>query len=492
MNEDRLQVVLIGAGIMSATLGVLLKQLMPDARISLFECLDKAAAESSDALNNSGTGHAAYCELNYTPLQDGQVDITNAQYIAERFEVSKQLWAFLKEAGAISYQDPFINAVPHMSFVWGDENTDFLRKRYEAMCKAPIFQDMQYSADPAVIRQWAPLIMEGRDNTSVLAATKMDAGTDVDFGAITRDMVRYLEHSEDVEVQLAHRVVDLVKQKNGRWRILVDDVDKKTQKEIDADYVFIGAGGGSLPLLQKTAIDEAKGYGGFPISGQFLMCSNPGIVQRHLAKVYGKAEVGAPPMSVPHLDTRIIGGQRILFFGPYAGFTTRFLKNGSFLDLPLSIGMNNIRPMLAAGMRNRDLTAYLIKQVMLSSEQRFKSLQDYYPDAKPEDWTLTVAGQRVQVIQRDKGGGGVLKFGTEIVTSADGSVAALLGASPGASTSVSIALDVLTHMFPEKITSQSWQQTLKKMIPSYGESLIDNDDLCLATRARTHAILGLS
>jgi len=491
MNDDRVHVVLIGAGIMSATLGTLLKQLMPGVQISLFECLDKVAAESSDALNNSGTGHAAYCELNYTPMHDGQVDISKALDIAQSFEVSKQLWAYLKEAGAISFQTPFINAVPHMSFVRGDENATFLLKRYEAMQKAPMFQDMEYSSDPAGIMEWAPLIMEGRDKTAALAATKMNAGTDVNFGAITRDLIGYLQNTEEVEVHLEHKVVDFKKQKHGRWKMQVVDYKQQIEKEIDADYVFIGAGGGALPLLKKTGIEEARGYGGFPISGQFLVCSNPNVVQRHLAKVYGKADVGAPPMSVPHLDTRIIDGQRILFFGPYAGFTTRFLKNGSYLDLPLSLGMDNILPLLNVGIKNMDLARYLIKQVMLSPEERFKALLAYYPNAKNDDWTLTIAGQRVQIIEKVKGGG-VLKFGTEIVSSADGTVAAMLGASPGASTSASIILDVIERLFPEKIHSQAWQQTLKKMIPSYGESLIDNGALCLSTRARTNEILKLA
>lgn len=492
MNSDRVHVILIGAGIMSATLGLLLKKLMPDASISIFECLDKVAAESSDAWNNSGTGHSAFCELNYTPVLNGQVDISKALSIAQSFEVSKQLWAYLKETGAVSCQDPFINAIPHMSFVWGEENVDFLWKRFEAMQKAPIFQDMRYSSDRSEISGWAPLMMEGRDNSAALAATRMDAGTDVNFGSITRGMIDYLENCENVEVHLGHNVVGFAKQNNGRWKIEIEDLKNGEQKEIDADYVFIGAGGGSLPLLKKTGIEEAQGYGGFPISGQFLHCSNPEVIQRHHAKVYGKAAVGSPPMSVPHLDSRIIDGQRSLFFGPYAGFTTKFLKSGSYLDLPLSIEMHNVWPLLAAGIRNVDLTKYLIKQIVQSPEDRFTELLVYYPNAKIEDWDLTIAGQRVQIIEKDKDSGGVLKFGTEIVCAADGSVAALLGASPGASTSVTIMLEVIARMFPDELASQEWQQTLKQMIPTYGKSLIDDGELCLSTRARTNAILELS
>lgn len=492
MSNDHVHVVLIGTGIMSATLGVLLKKLMPDTRISIFECHDKVAAESSDAWNNSGTGHSAFCELNYTPVLDGHVDISTALTIAQNFEVSKQLWAYLKETGAVSQQDPFITAIPHMSVVWGEEYVDFLWKRYKAMRKAAIFQDMRYSTDRDEISQWAPLFMEGRDNGATLAATRMDAGTDVNFGSITRGMIDYLKQCDNVEVHLAHNVVGFAKQNNGRWRIKIEDLKNKAEKEVDADHVFIGAGGGSLPLLQKTGIEEARGYGGFPISGQFLHCTNPDVIQRHHAKVYGKAAVGTPPMSVPHLDTRIIDGERALFFGPYAGFSTKFLKNGSYLDLPLSIEMHNVWPLLVAGIKNVDLSRYLVKQVMHSPEDRFAELLVYYPNARIEDWTLTIAGQRVQIIAKDKDNGGVLKFGTEIVSAADGTVAALLGASPGASTSVSIMLEVIARMFPDDIARQPWQHTLKQMIPSYGKSLIDDGELCLSTRARTNAILELT
>jgi len=492
MNKDRAHIVLIGAGIMSATLAMLLKKLMPDARISIFECLDKVAAESSNVLNNSGTGHSAFCELNYTPINNGQVNINSALDIAQSFEMSKQLWAYMKETGDVSCKEAFINAVPHMSLVWGEEDVDFLRQRCEAMQQAPIFKDMRYSADRDEISEWAPLTMQGGDDSVVSAATRMDAGTDVNFGAITSGMIEHLEKCENVDIHLSHRVVGFAKQRNGCWRVEVEDLKNSAEKEIDADYVFIGAGGGSLRLLEKTGIDEARGYGGFPVSGQFLQCTNPDVIQKHHAKVYGKAAVGTPPMSVPHLDTRYIDGQRSLLFGPYAGFTTKFLKNGSYLDLPSSIGMHNVWPLLAAGIHNIELTSYLIKQVLQSPKDRFEALRVYYPNAKREDWKLIIAGQRVQIIEKGKDSAGVLKFGTEIVSAADGTVAALLGASPGASTSAVIMLEVLTRMFPDEITSPAWQQTLKKMIPTYGQSLIDDAELCLLTRARTNAILELA
>ncbi len=491
MNKKPMNIMLIGSGIMSATLGILLRKLLPDARIAIYERLDKVAAESSDAWNNAGTGHSAFCELNYTPFENGKVDISKALEIASSFELSKQLWAYLKEADCIPYDIPFINDIPHMSFVWGEENVDFLKKRYQKMCSAPIFQDMIYSSDKNQITAWVPLIMEGREFDQPFAATKMDIGTDVNFGMLAREMIAYLEKSENVEVHLGHNVNSFSKQEDGRWKIDIEDLAAEELKEVFADYIFIGAGGGTLPLLEKTGIEEAEGYGGFPVSGHFLRCTNEAVILRHKAKVYGKAAVGSPPMSVPHLDTRMIDGQRSLFFGPYAGFSTKFLKNGSYLDLPLSIEMHNIWPMLSAGVRNTELTKYLVKQIVQSDEDRFSELLAYYPNANIQDWELTTAGQRVQIIKKDKEDGGVLKFGTEIVCSADKSVAALLGASPGASTSVSIMLDVMQKMFPEEMKSKKWQKTLQKMIPTYGVSLIEDGKLCLHTRKCTSEILEL-
>lgn len=481
---------LIGAGIMSATLGVLLKELMPDAKITIYERLDKVGAESSDAWNNAGTGHSAFCELNYTPeRKNGVVDISKALKISQAFEESKQLWAYLKENGKIQTSSPFINDIDHMSFVWGQKNIAFLQKRHTALSMYGMFEDMQYSEDFAEISEWLPLMMEGRNRGEEIAVTRMAIGTDVNFGAITRGMIRHLQTCEGVEVCLGHQVEDLKQDKDGRWRIEVEDLQTKEENEIYSDFVFIGAGGGALSLLEKSDIPEGRGYGGFPVSGQFLRCTNPEIVVRHEAKVYGKAEKGSPPMSVPHLDTRMLDGERSLLFGPYAGFSTKFLKNGSYLDLPLSIEVHNVWPILAAGIHNIGLTKYLIKQVLQSPEDRFSFLQKFYPEARIEDWELITAGQRVQIIKRDKEEGGVLKFGTEVVASEDKSLVALLGASPGASTSVSIMLDVIKTCFPEEIKSQAWQDQLRKLIPSYGQSLIADPKLCKRMRDYTSAVL---
>lgn len=485
-------IVLIGAGIMSATLGVLLKQLMPNCNITMVERMDRVAAESSDAWNNAGTGHSAFCELNYTPaMDDGSVDITKALAIAEQFEVSKQFWSFLvSDLKIVNKPEDFINNIDHLSFVWGEDNVDFLKKRYETMKQHALFSDMKYTEDPHHIKGWVPLIMDGRSRDEAIAATKMDIGTDVNFGNITRSMVQYLDGLDNVTVTLGFEVKDLKKFGN-RWQIDIEERDGGKEETLEADFVFIGAGGGSFKLLEKSDIPQAHGYGGFPVSGNWLRCTNEKVIFDHYAKVYGKAEVGAPPMSVPHLDTRIINGKRALLFGPYAGFSTKFLKNGSYTDLFLSIEMHNVLPMLSAGYHNIPLTKYLIKQVVQSPEEKIAALHKFYPKAKPDEWETVEAGQRVQVIKQEKGKGGVLKFGTEVVCDEDGTIATLLGASPGASTSVSIMLDILSRCFSKQFKTQEWQKTLKEMIPSFGISLIHDRAMLHRVRKETGRVLNI-
>lgn len=482
MTETRKKIVLIGGGIMSATLGVLLKKLLPTAQIDIFERLDRVAAESSEAMNNAGTGHSAFCELNYTPENEqGLVDITKAVKIASAFEVSKEFWAWLVRQGEIRQPEMFIHRVPHISFVWGADNVDFLRKRYEAMRLHPLFEDMEFSEDSEVLQQWMPLVMNGRDPSEPVAATRMQIGTDVDFGTLTHKLFDFLTTQNNVALHLQSEVRDLCRQDNGTWKVEVRDIVSDNDQEYIADFVFIGAGGGALPLLEKSNIEEAEGYGGFPISGQWLVCDNPEVVERHHAKVYGKAAIGAPPMSVPHLDTRVIAGKKALLFGPFAGFSTKFLKNGSYWDLPASIELENILPMLAAGWHNLALTQYLIQQVAQSPEDRFDALRAYFPEARLEDWHLAVAGQRVQVIKKDDEKVGVLEFGTELVCASDGSLAALLGASPGASTSVVAMIDVLKKCFAAEMKTPAWKNMLEQMAPSYGAP-INKANRCRHTR----------
>lgn len=487
-NTDQTQVVLIGAGIMSATLAIILRKLNPNIKIVIYEKLDRISGESSDALNNAGTGHSGFCELNYTPEnEDGSIDIQKAVTTAKSFEFSREFWSFLKEIDFIKDPSEFIHPIPHMSLVNGAEDVEFLEKRWKTMTRHPLFEGMEFSKDPEQLREWIPLIMEHRDESETIAATRMKAGTDVNYGALTRLLIRNMLIDNEVELHLAHEVKKL-KQKERKWRIKAKNLTTGEKVKVYADFVFIGAGGGAIQLLDKSGIPEGEGFGGFPVSGQWLICNNPEIIKKHHAKVYGKAKIGAPPMSVPHLDSRMIGGKPALLFGPYAGFSTKFLKNGSYWDLPLSIEWSNIKPMLSVGLHNIPLTKYLIEQVSQNKEDKMGTLREFFKDAKTEDWDEAVAGQRVQIIKKDEKEGGVLQFGTEIVSSADGTIAALLGASPGASTAVKIMLDLIEKCFPENV--KEWKSNIQSMIPSYKNENTDIDYI-RKSRKRTAELLGL-
>ena len=484
--QTQYDIVLVGAGIMSATFATLLKELDPALRIAIYESLDGSAEESSNAWNNAGTGHAALCELNYTSEKsDGTVDISRALKVNTEFDLSRQFWSYLVRTGAIDSPDSFIHAVSHVSFVRGESNVAFLKRRYDAMSAHHCFAAMEYTEDPALLEEWMPLVMEGRDPSERVAATRDVTGTDVDFGALTRALLANLQKQPGFGVVYRHKVTGLSR-RNDAWNVTVADQDGGRQT-ISTRFIFLGAGGGALPLLQKSGIPEGKGFAGFPVSGLWLRCDDPELADRHTAKVYGKASVGAPPMSVPHLDARVVDGKRSLLFGPYAGFSTKFLKNGSLADLFTSIRPDNVGPLLAVGRDNFDLTKYLVSQVMESAEGRFAALREFFPNAKPEDWRLEVAGQRVQVIMPDSKTTGKLQFGTEVVTAGDGSLAAVLGASPGASTSVSIMLGVLERAFAGKLAA--WTPKIREMVPSYGRSISNDADLCRSVRTETAATL---
>lgn len=477
---------------MSATLAVLLKELDPSLKLEIVEMRDGGAQESSNPWNNAGTGHAGLCELNYTPQSaDGSVEISKAVAINSQFEVSKQFWAYMAGREGFGAPSDFIHSVPHLSFVRGDKDITFLKKRHELLSAHHTFEDMVYTEDRETIAGWAPLMMPGRAADERVAATRSLRGTDVNFGALTQNLLSYLAAQPGVTLTYKHKVVGLKRQADG-WLVKTAQEGGLDTRELKAKFVFLGAGGGALPLLQMSGIEEGKGFGGFPVSGQWLRCDNPEVVSKHQAKVYSQAEVGAPPMSVPHLDTRVVDGKKSLLFGPYAGFTTKFLKFGSFLDLPMSIRLSNIGPMMAVARDNMDLTKYLVREVMQSMKDRLATLRKFYPEAKAEDWQLAIAGQRVQIIKKDEKKGGVLQFGTELVAAKDGSIAALLGASPGASVTVPIMLGLIERCFPERVKSEAWANKLGEIFQAREKQLQTDADTYRAVTARSAERLGLN
>ncbi|MEB5725332.1 malate dehydrogenase (quinone) [Raoultella ornithinolytica] len=490
-HEQETDVLLIGGGIMSATLGTWLQELEPDWSITMVEQMSSVAEESSNGWNNAGTGHAALMELNYTPQTASGINIDKAVDINESFHISRQFWAHQVTRGILSKPKSFINSVPHMSFVWGEDNVNFLRARYAALQQSELFRGIRYSEDHQQIKEWAPLVMEGRDPQQKVAATRTEVGTDVNYGEITRQLIAGLQTHDNFSLQLGTVVRRFKRNADKSWTVTLADADNRRQKRvIKAKFIFIGAGGAALTLLQETGIPQAKEYAGFPVGGQFLVCENPEVVNHHLAKVYGQAEVGAPPMSVPHIDTRIIDGKRVVLFGPFATFSTRFLKNGSLWDLLASTNTSNILPMLNVGLDNFDLVKYLISQVMQKDNDRHEALREYYPEANKEDWRLWQAGQRVQIIKRN-GKKGVLRLGTEVVSDDEGTVAALLGASPGASTAAPIMLQLMEKVFKEKVQSAAWQAKLKEIVPSYGLRLDGNPAAIEQVLAWTSEVLQL-
>ena len=491
VSNNTVDVVLIGGGVMSATLGTLIHQVEPDWSIRILESRDAVATESSNAWNNAGTGHAALCELNYMPEgADGSLSSAKAIDINEQFQLSRQWWSSLVKDGVVGDPSGFINQVPHMTFVRGKENVDYLRRRYELLASEPLFADMEFSDDPAKIAEWAPLLIERRSRDEVFAATHSVSGTDVDFGEITRRLFDHLV-AEGAVLQLGQEVTKLSRRPDGTWDVSSRSRAGYGKSVTNARFVFVGAGGGALSLLQSSGIPEIKGFGGFPISGKFLRCDKPEVVNEHHAKVYGKAAVGAPPMSVPHLDTRIVDGKPSLLFGPYAGFSPNFLKKGSWWDLPGSIRAHNIGPMLKVGLTEFALEKYLVGELLASRNKQMEALREYMPSARTEDWDMITAGQRVQVMKKDPQKGGVLQFGTEVITGAEGSIAGLLGASPGASTAVDAMLDVLERCFPEQFESK-WKPIVQGRIPAFGTGLNHDAAAAQASLAETAEVLGIA
>lgn len=489
-DEPILDVVLVGGGIMSATLGTYLNELEPDWNIRMYERLDQVGEESSKGLNNAGTGHSGFMEMNYTSEKDGKMDISKAVDTASQFEVSKQFWAHAVKNGTLDEPKTFINPVPHIAFVWGD-GVDFLKKRYAAMIQNPLFEGMKYTDNVEEIKQWAPLVMQGRDPSQKVAATRMDVGSDVNYGAITTQLVGHLNQQEKFKLETSTEVTGISQNQDKTWTVSFKNLKTKAESHVKTRFVFIGAGGAAIKLLQMTGLEETKQYAGFPIGGIFLMTDNPKVTAAHTAKVYGRPELGAPPMSVPHIDTRYIDGKKYVLFGPFATYSNKFLKHGSQFDLIDTTNKNNVIPMASIGLENLDLVKYLVSQVAMSDKDKFEELKKYYPDAKFEDWKPNQGGQRVQIIKKVPGKDATLQFGTEIFASKDGSVTALLGASPGASTSPYIMLNLMEKAFPEQVKGK-WNPKLQEIVKSYGQDLSSNPALLDQIRTDTSSTLGLN
>ena len=469
-------ILLIGGGIMSATLGAMLKELDPTSSIQLYEMTDEFGEEASNGWHNAGTGHAGICELSYTPdySADGEVEVSKAIEIFHQFEHSKQFWAYAARTGMIDKVEDFINPVPHISFVYGQEQIDFLRSRYNQLKKHHFFEEMDYTEDRDTIREWAPLLLEGRDNTPV-AATRMSPGTDINYGALASKLINWLGNQKNCGYATGHRITDINKT-GDHWTVEIQDLATNQKFISTAKFIFIGAGGGSLPLLQKSGIKESKGYGGFPIGGQWLICDKPEIVEQHMAKVYGISPGAAPTMAVPHLDTRVIDGEKVLLFGPYSAWTTKFLHiKGKITDLPGSIRPDNIGSLLKIGLHNIPLVRYLVQQGTQSMTTRMKELKAFFPGANVNDWKLVDAGIRVQTIKKEDGDAGIIHFGTEVLTSEDRSISALLGASPGASVSANIILEVIQRCFADTLETEEGQKRMKTMLPSYDKDLRESE-----------------
>lgn len=471
--EQPLDVILIGGGILSATLGTMLKVLAPELSLHIYEAASELAQENSHEWNNAGTGHAGICEFSYTPSRsrDGTIDVSQAVRIFEQFEQSKQFWSYAVEHGLLRNPEQWITPLPHISFVYGPAQVEFLRDRYQTMRKHHFFKEMEFTTDPETIRSWAPLLLEGRNDIRQLAASRMTGGTDINFGQLARKLLRWLDQQPDCDVQCHHFVQNLQRSEKG-WKVTVRNLDSGESLVREARFVFIGAGGGSIPLLLKSGIPGSQGTGGFPVGGQWLVCNRPDIVARHHAKVYGQSLAKAPSMTSPHLDTRIFDGQKSLLFGPFAIGTSKFLqKKGHWADLFRSIKPGNLTTLLKAGFQSVPLVRYLLQQSTQTMQDRMEVLRLFFPDADERDWQLVQAGIRVQTIRQEKGKKGLIHYGTQIVTDPEKTLSALLGASPGASVSPHIALNIIRDCFPQHFTTSEWEQRMRAMIPSYDQDL---------------------
>ena len=412
-KAEDVDALIIGGGIMGATVALMIKLLQPDWKVKLVEQHNRVGLEASNEWHNAGTGHAALCEPNYTPdSKDGKtVEIDKAVATNNKFMTSLAFWSFLVEKSILP-DATFIQPAPHILFVHGEEKREWLKRRVEKLSKLPAFAATEYSEDYDTIQKWSGLLCNGRPRSGgeVIAASRHPDGTEVNYGLLTRHLVQSFGELGG-DVQLLSTVTALRQQADKRWLVAVHKADLTDSNQVvRARFVFAGGGGGSLSLLQMAGIPEVQGYGGMPVSGKFLVCQKLDVVEQNLNKVYGPAAVSAPPMSVPHIDFRSLYGKDVIFFGPFAGFSPMLFKvSGTPLDWLATINWHNVLPMAKMAMSNLPLVKYLIKEIFASKGAQLEALREFYPAAKPEDWTMVWAGQRIQIVNPK----GELQFGDE-------------------------------------------------------------------------------
>eukprot|EP00440_Ansanella_granifera_P037345 gb/GFBE01040518.1/.p1 GENE.gb/GFBE01040518.1/~~gb/GFBE01040518.1/.p1 ORF type:complete len:563 (+),score=195.61 gb/GFBE01040518.1/:1-1689(+) len=475
-KQREVEVVLIGAGIMSATVGLMIKELEPEWKMLMFERLAAPGLESSNGFNNAGTGHAGFMEPNYTKEvlnPDGSLKTVTTEkvtHVCEQFLSSRQYWEYLTRKSLLPNPDTWIHQTNHIALGVGKDQVEFIKKRYEAMKDHPLFNSMEICLpeEKAKAAQWAPLIVGGRDANEPICMTKVPHGTDVDYGALTKAKIGAFQKLGG-DLRLNTEVTDVKKDKDGKWIVTTKVNGAGSGRAYNkARFVFVGAGGWALLLLQKAGIPQVNGYMALPVTGDWAVCQNPEVVKQHKVKVYAPGAPGAPPMSMPHLDYRTIGGKEMLLFGPFGSITLKFLRYGSVLDSFKALKPHNITSTIGALSKNLSLAVMLMKDVFKSGAGKLHDIRHYYPQADPDDWIFIPAGVRAQIIKKDpKTGKGMLQFGTEVVTNDEGTIVGLLGASPGASTSVSIALDVIEKCFGDKPEFKKWAPKIKQMIPTW-------------------------
>ena len=481
-----MDVIIIGAGIMGTTFATLAKELAPELNITILERLESAGEGNSWVFNNAGTGHEANCELNYTPVDEEVISVEKALKIHAQFNVAKQFWAHLIKKGAIKDPKTFINQTKHCTIV-SESSIDELRLRFKEMSAHHFFESMRFSEDFDEIKSWIPYLMEGRPRHEKMAATVIETGTDVNFGALTQQMAEHAAQDLGVKIEYGTHVKRVHKSPAGSW--LVETERHGAPVRYKADVLFVGAGGGAFPILKKSHLPFAKRFTGFPVGGRFLQAPISAEQADHYrAKTYGKAKVGAPPMSVPHLDLRVADGQHYLLFGPFASFKPVLEKGRGFFDYLRAMRLHDIPGLLNVTLEHFPLVKYLVSETFKGEKSMFEELESFAPGlSKKFDWKPVHAGQRVQIIKD-----GDLQMGTEILVSKDKTYGTLLGASPGASVSPEVMLRCLEQLLPAIFTKEATRKAKKEIFPEDDlDTLATNPDRYREIRDAVNKQLGI-